>query len=303
MGKHLIAVFVLVVLILLCAGCSPEPRPQDYAAARQIDVSTQATATAAAGQAVATSTAVAWQAKATDTAWTLSVQATQTAVPLQSPRVAASASNEIARDWIFTIALAGLWSVLILIGLAGVYFARNRAEQMPRDVSGQLPGVLRGGVVTDPQRMIGPAIALPRTDLVWQIARVVRYFRTGNIDPLPSPQFALTDGGADADHLLAAAQSANQVSGIAAMFQPGVTHQVRQERIEIVKRGARAIGGIQVAPPQTRVMLPGGDTQMWMRAIASAFDVEPKALVAGTAIEGEFVSVDETDQAEVEHVG
>jgi len=251
---------VLVIVGAALSACAPSP--EQLALARQIDTSTQATATIAAINAKAQATIASGQAQATATSLMLGIQATQTAAPFNSVAVGVTTATNATKQWAMALlGVVGGLLVLLCAGSAAAAWLRSRAMQMPRDKSGQLPGVLEDGVVTDPQRMIGPSIALPRQpDFLWQIARAVRYLRTGLVEPVPDPSFTLTDGGADADHLLAAAQSANWTTGMASMFRPDNAERGRRDKIEILKRdaGKGLLGsGFGASSPQTRVIVQG----------------------------------------------
>lgn len=204
----------------------------------------QSRATAGAMQMQATGTAVAGNAMATATAKAQIADATATAVAWQAPQVANTARAAMVTQWTLAVALGAGVSVAFLMALAFVLMVRTRARIIPRDASGQLPGVLIGGTLTDPQRQIGPSVTMPQgPGLLWNIARAVRYVRTGDVLPLPTTQVQVTDGGATADHLLEAARQAAQVTTAAAIFRPG-DPQARKEKIElIVKRdGGRLLG-------------------------------------------------------------
>jgi len=245
-AKQLTLTLLVIGAALGMSACDATPSPEQYARARQVDVATEATATVAAIDSQARATAAAWQARATDTAWTLSVQATQTAVPYNAPRVGASAATDITKEWAVTVlGVTGGLFVAVLLGLAFVAMVRTRAAMIPRDASGQLPGVLMGNTLTDPQRQIGPAVTMPqKPDLLFQVERVVHYLKSGVVLPLPESRVTLTDAGATADHLLEAARIAGQVTTAAAVFRPGDPKE-RKEKIELlVKRdGGRLLGG------------------------------------------------------------
>jgi hypothetical protein len=203
-----------------------------------------ATATSAAVQMQATGTALAGNAIATATAQAQIANATETAVPWQAPQVANQAQTAMVNRWTGTAALGAELFVAFFMGLAFVLMVRTRARMIPRDASGQLPGVLIGRTLTDPQRQIGPAVTMPQDPgLLWNLARMVRYVRTGDVLPLPAPQVQVTDGGATADHLLEAARQAAQVATAAAVFRPG-DPEARKEKIELILKrdGGRLLG-------------------------------------------------------------
>lgn len=204
-----------------------------------------ATSTAAAVQMQATGTAIAGNAIATATAQAQIANATETAVPWQAPQVANQTQTAMVNRWTGTVALGAGLVVVFLLGLAFVLMVRTRARMIPRGADGQLPGVLIGGTLTDPSRQIGPAVTVPQEPgLLWNIDRVWRWVKTGDLLPVPESVVKLTDGGASADHLLEAARQAAQVATAAAIFRPG-DPQARKEKIELLikKDTGRLLGG------------------------------------------------------------
>jgi len=208
-------------------------------------VSIRATATSAAVAAQATQDANQWQATATAAAWLLSIQATQTAVPNQDFINSVQNSNMAARQWILSVIVVFFGSIaFVSAGFAGAAWLRTRSKIVPRDASGQLPGVLIGNTLSDMQRAIGPAVTMPQEPgLLWNLARMVRYVRTGEVLPVPESYVRLTDGGASADHYLEAARQAAQVTTAAAIFRPGDPKE-RKDKIELLvkKDGGRLLG-------------------------------------------------------------
>ncbi len=198
----------LLIIILVVIGLnisSIVPSPERYAAA---------TATILRAQNLATQ----------DAAY---VQAYQTAVPtrIAEELAAQSASEQAANDW----CIGGL-AMFVLVGLAVVVFIHSRSALVPRGKDGQLPGVRQGDAVTDMQRAIGPVVAVQNPSAVDQFWHLVKH------KPLPAPRITTSDAGADADHLLAIAQSANTVSATAAMFQGITSNADRKARVELTRR-------------------------------------------------------------------
>ena len=241
-----------------------------------------------------TSTAVALQEAGTATAQAQIANATATAVSHQAAVAQSVADTEIQDRWSATWARRGTVLVGVLIGLAGVAFLRSRAKIIPRGKDGQLPGVLIGNTMHDPARQIGPAATLPGTR--WNLETAVwavQCLMAQQVLPLPEHLVQLTDGGASADQLLDATKSANATAAMAALSRPdGVVKG--KDRIEMVKRaaGGGLLGGSSREVKVT-VMSPTGSTD-WMRAIATAFDVEPKLLTDEAPIQGDYTPVELT---------
>jgi hypothetical protein len=306
MNKHLAQCLILgcigAMLLMSCA-----PSPESYASAtatilRASNIATQdaqansAVATAKAGESYATATAVAlsvqatstsitWQARATETFWQVSVDATATAVPFNAPLAVTRTQTTQANQWLGVLmGLAFLVGVVMLV-ISINLFIRNRAAQIPRDATGQLPMVYRDGVFVDPARMIGPALVMPQNPgLLWNIRRLIVYARTGHLEALPPPHLTLTDANASPDQLLAAAQSAQLTAGIAAMFQPGISTDERMARLQVADRAVRQ--NLPLAPttpniPTPRVIVQGNDA---IEAIARVMGDRLPALDAPTEL-------------------
>lgn len=222
----------LLIIILVVIGLnisSIVPSPERYAAA---------TATILRAQNLATQ----------DAAY---VQAYQTAVPtrIAEELAAQSASEQAANDW----RIGGL-AMFVLVGLAVVVFIHSRSALVPRGKDGQLPGVRQGDAVTDMQRAIGPVVAVQHPSAVDQFWHLVKH------KPLPAPRITTSDAGADADHLLAIAQSANTVSATAAMFQGITSNADRKARVELTRReGTRDPWSGQLTPATVRIVANGDD--------------------------------------------
>ncbi len=278
MSAKRLTLAALVIGLFVLVGCEPSPtelanaadiraRTAATEAAGTVRLNAQstayaaqqyATATSAADSAKATAVANEWQAKATDAAWTLSIQATQTAVPYLAGRDHAAATTEVAQRWTWTAALGSGVIVAFLMGLAFVMMVRTRARVIQRGADGQLPGVLIGKTLTDPSRQIGPSVTMPQSPgLLWNVARAVRYIGTGQLLPLPESRVQLTDGNADADHLLAAAAQASQVAMAAAVFRPDNAESGRRAKIELMQKQGGGLFGAVASAPQTRVVITG----------------------------------------------
>jgi hypothetical protein len=247
---------------------------QESVAATQQAVNIEATretskinaqATTSAAQAKATATAAAWQAESTRTAWALSVQATETAAPYNASRVKAAADTEIADRWTLSLALAGGLAVALLLGLALVAWLRTRAKLAYPNKAGQMPLVLQGNAVLEPNRTLGAGTITPgRPGVLWTVARLVHYLKTGEVLELPTQKLELADGHATADHYLAAAKGASQVAAAAAIFQPDNAQKGRQAKVEMLTTG-KGRGLLETNTPTTRVVATGDEA---IRAIA-----------------------------------
>lgn len=250
---------------------------QAYATATAVENSSRATSTSVAVSVWGTSTAIAVQAQGTAAVQNQIIAATQTAVPYQAISVETNSQTERARGWTLTAAFAMLILIATLCGLAFAALIRTRAQLIPRHSSGQLPGVLRGGVITDPQRMIGPT-TVPQTDYLYALSRVIHYLETGTVLPA-QPTTPLLPEGVDADHLLVAGQSANVATGLAALAQPGANPHDVKARLEIVKGGALP----QLSPPPTttRVVFQGPVQAIAARLGDLLPSDQPTALIDG----------------------
>ncbi|MBN1888079.1 MAG: hypothetical protein JW850_08820 [Thermoflexales bacterium] len=274
---------LILVVVLLSASCTPYP--QDYAAATATVMAAQSiatreaisisiAATTAAVQVQGTSTTAAVQAQTTSTAAAASVmqtaeaariiiEATLTAAPYNAPRAGADAHTEIAQEWGGVLALFTGIAVASLVGLALVAGLQTRARIVRPGPTGQMPAMWDGRTLVEPNRMIGPTVTTPaRPDWLIEIARAVHYLRTGKALPSQETQPALlTDGQADADHLLEAARVAGAASVAASMFRPDNAERGRQAKIELLRKGGAnplgLLGGSGVGVPTTRVVVTG----------------------------------------------
>lgn len=217
-----------------------------------------ATATAAAVQMQATGTALAGNAIASATAAEQIANATATAVPWQAPQAANQAQTTMVNRWTGAATLVAGLIISFFLGLAFVAFVQTRAKIVPRGPDGQLPAVLIGRTLTDPSRQIGPAVTMPpESGVLWNLARAVRYIKTGDLLPLPESRVQLTDGGADADHLLEAARIAGAVNVASATFRPDNADAGRKAKIELVQKQGGGLFGAMASAPQTRVVITG----------------------------------------------
>jgi hypothetical protein len=227
-----ILVFVLFALgvSVATAFCAPAPSPEQYAAA---------TATLMRAHAIATTDALQAHAQATRAA--MDTYATATAIPMQLSVTASTTARDAVAVWVWmTLGALGLCGLVIIIFALGL-LARTRARIVPRDASGQLPAFWdeRTQTLADPSRMVGPAITLPRGDDT--LVRV-----------------ATTDAGADADHLLAAAQASLAATAVAAMFRPDNAERGRDQKLNITKSGTIPLQGMSMSSaPMTRVVVAG----------------------------------------------
>jgi len=234
----LTGLFVIILVVVGLNVSSIVPSPERYAAA---------TATILRVQNLATQ----------DAAY---VQAYQTAVPTRIAEefAAQRASDQAANDW-----LMGGLAMFVLVGLAVVVFIRSRAAIIPRGRDGQLPGVRHGNAVTDLQRAIGPTV------VVQQPSAADRFWHLVKHQPLPAPHVLLTDGGADADHYLAAAESANQATTVAALMRPDQSDAERKQRLEIVTKNGGGLPLLGGGSSITRVVGVGDSAvDSFARAIA-----------------------------------
>lgn len=246
--------FVLMWLALAVSGlttfCAPTPSPESFAAA---------TATLMKAHALATLDALSAETQATRQR--LDTHATATAIPLTLGVQAATATREAVSAWALLFGGALGACTLIALGWACVSLVRTRAHIIPRDGSGQLPAFWDATTQTlaDPSRMLGPAITLPaRPDALANAARAVHYLKTGQVQPVERGRVETTDAGADADHLLAAAQASLATTATAAMFRPDNAERGRAAKIETLREGLPWLGGHGgPSAPQTRVIVTG----------------------------------------------
>jgi hypothetical protein len=159
---------------------------------------------------------------------------------------------------------AGVAVLVLLVGLAFALtaFANTRARVVYPTKSGQMPLVITGNTVLEPNRQLGAGVIIPsKPGALWTVARVVHYLQTGEVLEVPEPQLGLSDGNATADHYLAAAKGASQVATAAAMFQP-TKDMPRETKIELLTSVTGLPG---ITAPKTRVIATGSDA---IRAIA-----------------------------------
>lgn len=264
MTRWLIASAIIVALLMI--SCSPSP--ENYAGATAtlmkansiqtsdaLDVTwretEQAHVNALNG---ATQTAVIAQVQATATALQVQAAATATAVPFNAVIAQTTADTQNVRTWVITGLTGGLAVASVLLALAIAATVYTRSKMLPRARDGQAQPVLIGGTVVDTQRAIGPAVTVRNPDIVDQFWHIVHG------QPLPEPHVMALDAGADADHLLAAANSANAVSATSALMRPGLAPHDRSARVELThKAGSRDPWTGQVNAPQTRVVVQGND--------------------------------------------
>jgi hypothetical protein len=256
-----------------------------YATATAVAMSAQATATAVAVSASSTAAAARVAQWGTATAVANSALATSTAVPIALGVTASTAARDKTWGW---IALGGdvlLILTLFAIATAVVSWVRTRARIVPRDASGQLPALWdeRTQTLADPSRMIGPAITLPhQPDALVLVARAIHYLETGQVQPLARERVETTDGGADADHLLAAARASLAATATAAMFRPDNIARGRGDKLEMIRSGVLALpmgGDASASTPQTRVIVAGDSA---IQAIARQLGDNIPALGGGT---------------------
>ncbi len=318
----------LVFAFAGCGGSLFAPSPEQYAAATATlmranaiatsdSASNDARATAIFGESQATAT-VAWVgANATATAMAQSASATATIAPIVAGRIDNQARASNVGDWVWLGVFGFLGVAIVALAFAFSAMVRTRATMLPRARDGQMQPVLIHGTVVDPSRMIGPAMTAPQAP-GWmdQLARLLKWRKTGQLPAAPEPHALLTDGGADADHYLAAAESANQATTMAAMMRPDQGDAGRKTRLEIMtKQGgglplfgggasitrvvgmgdtavdafARAIAhdmGDRLAPPATVNVLPGNDA-------LTTPQLEPTASDGATVPNGAPVSDEE----------
>jgi hypothetical protein len=245
----------------------------------------QATQVARVNDAVLQATATAVSLLTTRTAADISAQATRTVIDsarqkAEADKIAAQATVALAKakteveaqpaeargkSVAYLLGWVGLGAagLVLMIGLAFALtaFANTRARVVYPDKKGQMPLVITGNTVLEPNRMLGGGIVNPsKPGALWTMARVVHYLQTGEVLEVPEPQFGLSDGNATADHYLAAAKGASQVATAAAMFQP-TKDMSRETKIELLTQ--KGVPGI--AAPKTRVIATGSDA---IRAIA-----------------------------------
>jgi hypothetical protein len=229
------------------------------AQATSLASNSQGTATASAVQAESTRVSAAMQVSGTVAAIAQQIEATATAKPYQASVAAATANTQASNLYAVTAIFWGSGLVLVLVGFGVAALVRTRAHFVPRDASGQLPAFWDGKTLTDPARQLGPSVTMTNSpDALWKLARIVRYIRTGDVTPLPETRVQLTDGNADADHLLEAARVAGVVGVAAATFRPDNAERGRRAKIEMLhKSGSDRPLGIGVGSPITRVIVTG----------------------------------------------
>jgi len=241
-----------------------------YATATAVAMSAQATATAVGVSANATAAAARVAQWGTATAVANSALATSTAVPIALGVTASTAERDKTWAWIALLGGTMLLVTLFAIAFAVVSWVRTRARIVPRDASGQLPAFWdeRTQTLVEPSRMIGAAITLPhQPDALDALARAIQYFETGQVRALERGHVETTDGGASADHLLAAARASLAATATAAMFRPDNAERGRAQKIEMVRQSG---GGLPLfdrvgETPITRVVVAGDSA---IRAIA-----------------------------------
>lgn len=255
--KFAVMLCVLLALGLLAISCNPSP--ESLAAA---------TATLMKANAIATTDALTYETQATRQR--MDTHATATAIPFALGVTSATASRDSVGVWVVLLGGALGALVVIALGWAFVRMANTRAQSVPRDASGQLPAFWNDATqtLTDPSRMIGPAITMPaRPDTLANVARAVHYLQTGQVQPLERGRVETTDAGADSDHLLAAAQASLAATALAAMFRPDNAESGRAAKIEMFRKEGLPLPGGRGAltAPQTRVIVTGDSA---IRAIA-----------------------------------
>ncbi len=243
------SLFLLLALIG-CGGSLFAPSPEQYAAATATlmraqsianadAVQNEARATAIFGESQATATAAWAGANATVTAMAQSASATATIAPIVVGRIDNQARASNVGDWVWLGVFGTLGAAVVLLVFAFGGMVRTRGTMLPRSRDGQMQPVLIHGTVIDPQRMIGPAATAPQAP-GWmdQLARLLEWRKTGQLPAAPEPHALLSDGGADADHYLAAAESANQATATAALMRPDQADAARKQRLEIMTKNA-----------------------------------------------------------------
>jgi hypothetical protein len=245
----------ILVGVLALGACAPATSsPEDFARATVILDRSNALKTQEAVTWAGTATAISRQAIATAT-----VQPAAIAAAISNTETQAASGN--TREWIWVIAFAGVLAILGLIGLGGARWVRTRSDYITRDASGQLPAYVDApsGVIVDPARMIGPAIALPRqtADRLWHMRRIWKWLRHGKWEEMPEPKIQTTDNGATAEQLLIAAQAAQATTATAALMRPGHNNEERKARMgvfEIFKREPTALPAPASDLPATRIV-------------------------------------------------
>ncbi|MBI5648984.1 MAG: hypothetical protein HZC40_00805 [Chloroflexi bacterium] len=239
-GLGIIGAAILVGMFALIACTPATPSPQDFAQATVILDRSNATKALEAVALSGTATAISRQAIATAT-----VQPAVIAAAISQTETQAASGN--AREWIWVFAFLGFVIVLGMIGTGVAHLVRTRAGYITRDASGQLPAYVdaQSGILVDPARMIGPALALPRQtrDRLWHIRRSWNWVRHGQWTEMPEPQIHTTDNGATAEQLLIAAQAAQATTATAALMRPGHAVEERKARqgvFDIFKRAPTA---------------------------------------------------------------
>lgn len=251
------AAFVITLILIGLPRINFSPSPESYAGATATLWKAESIKTSDAIEAGARQTEIAHIAamdQATQTAVAVQAQATATAAPFNVSTAQTTVATENSQRWAITVLQWGCFLALVILLLVLAVWGWIRAHTIPRDRTGQTPLVVNGNTLQDPQRMIGPALTVYNPTL----ADHVRNFIYGT--PLPASKVTLSDGGADADHLLAAAQSANAVSATAALMRPGIASHDRSARLELTHKAAsRDPWTGASSAPQTHVVVQGND--------------------------------------------
>jgi hypothetical protein len=169
--------------------------------------------------------------------------ATATVLPYVNQVASAEAGSKSANLALGVIGLGMFMVILFALGWAAQYWLSTQARTV-RTPTGVL--IRDGNTWIDPARQIGPAVTVQGGgDALWTVERWRHYILTGEALPPMSPRVALTDGGAGAEHYLAAAEAAERTKGLEAMFRkPGdVTPKARLQIAQGHGNPVRSLGG------------------------------------------------------------
>lgn len=197
--------------------------------------------------------------------------ATQTAEPYQAAHASTEATTQDAQRWTVTLFAVGMALAVVALAFGGAAWMHTRAKVIPRDRLGNAPLVLEGGVIKNPDAMIGPvATTTQQNDWLYNIYRIYQYLRTGKILPVLPPDVQLTEGVLPDQYArLAEANAASRT--MAAAFQPALEEKKRKERVELLTRGGVGPGGL-FGRPETRVIYQTPDAERLVKAIATKFE-------------------------------
>lgn len=290
------------LIFLLSACASPGgPTPEELARASQINVASEATATAAAltiQNRIAESTAVA-PATATVRAARVSSdvalsQATAVVATARAGSDVSSAEAKPTKDWLWFFVLM---SIVLALGLMLYWIGRmfRRASMRYGKTATGIVGVDESGRLFNSSTMVESTITAQtnQADLLFQLGRIQHYLMTGRVLPLPEAQKPLlTDGDATAAQRTQVAVTARTGDALAAAMDSKISERERLERMALL-RGRQSkssdnilgsFGAPTLAVPaesqgQTNVtVIRPTESDPYLQLIAGTYGVPAKAL-------------------------